>query len=91
MAYHIITTKTADKQFEKILKSAPNHAEHITAVIDKIKSLDNPFVWNCKKMQGVDNQYRWRAGEYRIIGEVIKDRLIIKLIRIANRSRAYKD
>lgn len=90
MAYSVEVSESADKEFIKIQKSSPKAAESISSLIKKLEKLENPFVFNCKKMRGFDNRYRWRAGDYRIIGEIYGSFLIIKIIKIAHRQKAYK-
>lgn len=90
MAYVVEITESASSEYAKIEKSAPKDADRITKAIEQLKILDNPLLWNCKKMRGFDNRYRWRAGDYRIIGEIYGSFLIIKIIKIAHRQKAYK-
>lgn len=45
---------------------------------------------NCKKIQGSENNWRWRVGNYRIIAEIKQDELIIQIIDISTRENAYE-
>lgn len=90
MKYTIEVSESASNEIIKIHKSAPKQADKISKIIDRLAVIDNPFLWNCKKMRGFDNRYRWRAGDYRIIGEIYGSFLIIKIIKIAHRQKAYK-
>lgn len=71
--------------------------------IDKVKQFleiylqtaENPTTLkNAKKMQGnyqkYGNIWRWRVGDYRIIGDVKNEILEIQLIEISTREEAYK-
>ena len=48
---------------------------------------------NAKKMRGYskqsDNIWRWRVGQYRIIGDVKENELLIYIIEISTRENAY--
>lgn len=92
MFYRIVIAKKAQKEFKKIKISNPNIADKITILLDSLKTTDKPHLLpNAKKLKNKTDTYRWRVGDYRIIG-VIKDKeLIIKVIKIAHRQEAYKD
>lgn len=89
--YKVNLSKQADKSLKKILKSNPFEGGKIETFIDEILSnTPNPFALpNAKKMQGADNQYRWRIGNYRIIGDVYNDILVIEIIKVSSRQDAY--
>ena len=58
---------------------------------EKLEPAENPTALsNCKKIQGTKNTWRWRIKQYRIIGEVYKNELLIKIIEISTRQDAYK-
>lgn len=61
--------------------------ERIIKTIDSLK--ENPFPNGYKKLEGVDNTYRIRSGDYRIIYTVHHNKLVIHIIRIADRKNAY--
>ena len=50
----------------------------------------NPRPPGCIKLTGVENVWRVRVGDYRILYEVFDQRLSILVIRIANRRDAYR-
>lgn len=91
MIYKVIITKKALKQLEKIENSSPKNAEKIVVLINLIKSTDEPYLkWDCKKLKAYSsNTYRWRIGDYRVIGIVKNNELIIEIIKIAHRQEAY--
>ncbi|WP_270985568.1 type II toxin-antitoxin system RelE family toxin [Campylobacter helveticus] len=57
-----------------------------------LEKVENPkFLTNAKKLQGYDKDcYRWRIENYRIIGIVEDDELLITIIKISHRQGAYK-
>ena len=85
MPYKVEITKLAIKNLSKIQQS---HAANILA---KIKTLsNNPYANNnVKKLQGYDNVFRLRVGNYRIIYELLDAVLIIKVINIDVRGNIY--
>lgn len=58
-----------------------------------IKALEemaiDPFSGDVKKMKGSDDEYRRRAGEYRIIFTVENDVLIVDVLSIGHRKNIY--
>jgi mRNA interferase RelE/StbE len=63
----------------------------ISRLISAIDSLSaNPFPSGVRKLQGADKTYRIRIGDYRIIYEVIHERIVIVIIRVRHRKDVYK-
>ena len=60
----------------------------IVKAVRKLK--DNPRPVGCKKLKGLDDTYRIRVGDYRIVYEIHDDVLIVLVIRIAHRREAYR-
>ena len=50
----------------------------------------NPRPAGCKKLAGYDNLYRLRVGDWRISYAVEEDKLIVLVVEIAPRGRAYR-
>ncbi len=89
MAYKIQLTKAAKKQLASIDRKA---ALLIARQIDALGECDDPCrLPNAKKLQGVDNGWRWRVGAYRILGTVDGRRIVIELFRIGHRRDAYRN
>lgn len=88
--YEVVLTRNAEKELLKIAKANFKIGEKIASFIEKLKSTQNPFsLPNARKMQGEENRYRWRVGDYRIVGAVKNELLVIQVIRIAHRQDAY--
>ena len=51
---------------------------------------DNPHPPGCVKLSGADDIWRVRIGDYRVLYEVQNARLVVLVIRIANRREAYR-
>jgi len=83
MSYEIIFTDTSRKQFKKFEKDIQ---ERIIKAIERIRIRPEAHI---KKLVG-DPGYRLRVGEYRIILDIEKEKLIILVIKIGHRKNIYK-
>lgn len=60
----------------------------IRAAIDLLA--DEPRPPGCVKLAGEPSAYRVRVGDYRIVYDVIDDRLVIQVVRIGHRRDIYR-
>lgn len=53
---------------------------------------DNPYsmLLQVKKLKGATDLYRFRLGDYRIVYEVQRDRIVVVIVRIAHRREVYR-
>ncbi len=51
---------------------------------------ETPRPRGCEKLQGAEDLYRIRSGNYRIIYQVTDARLLILVIRIGHRREVYR-
>ena len=59
-------------------------------VVTKIEGLSrNPRPPGCEKLSGQE-KYRLRQGDYRILYEIIDQRLLLTVVRVGNRRDAYR-
>lgn len=73
----------------KDLRALPKDVQR--RVARKIDGLaDNPRPPGVKKLEGLDNVYRLRVGDYRIIYQVQDDRVIVLVLRVRHRKDAYR-
>jgi len=86
MAYRIEFKKSAIKE----LQALPAQAKRkIFAKIDKLA--ENPFITGSKLLKGVfKNKRRIAVGNYRVIYEVFKKRLVIHIVRVRHRKDVYR-
>ena len=56
-------------------------------IIDRLASAPRPK--DVKKLQGSDDLYRVRAGDYRVIYPIQDKRLLILAVKIGHRSDVY--
>ena len=89
MPFHVEWTSRALKE----LRSIDRRQGLIVAswVNENLEGCDNPTkVGDCRKLQGVENGWRWRIGNYRILGRVCGDRLTVDIFRVGNRKSVYR-
>jgi len=84
MSYEIIFTDTSLKQFKKLEKDIQ---ERIIKALERIRIRPEAYV---KKLVG-DSGYRLRVGEYRVIMDIYKDKLVILVIKVGHRKNIYKN
>jgi mRNA interferase RelE/StbE len=82
--YRVIIRKSVKKDMKGISKK---DAQRIVAVIKALA--DDPRPTNSKKLSGQE-RYRLRQGNYRILYEIEDDRLIVCVVRVANRRDVYR-
>ena len=83
MSYEILFTDTSYKQFKALEKEIQ---ERIIYTLERIRIRPEKYV---KKLVG-DPGYRLRVGDYRVIMDIKKDKLIILVIKIGHRKNIYK-
>lgn len=96
MSYKILIEKKAEKFLKSLEKGqSREHDKIIYFLHNTLKNANNPCTLpNAKHLQGFnDNRYRWRLGDYRIIGKAQNGEFkIIQIIKISKRDdRTYKD
>ena len=76
------------KSVAKDLRVLPKR--DIRRLLDRINELANePRTAGCKKLSGKE-YYRVRQGVYRIVYEIIDDRLVVYIIKVGHRSGIYQ-
>lgn len=81
--YEIIFSEAAEKQLSKLEKEVQRR---ILAALEKIRIRPESFV---KKLVG-DPAYRLRVGDYRVIMDIDKGKLLILVIKIGHRRNIYE-
>ena len=72
MKYKIIFTVSADKQLKKLAKTAQK------LIVEKVKELNiSKPNNNVKKLVGVNDLYRLRIGDYRVIYQIRRNELLV--------------
>ncbi|SMO43350.1 type II toxin-antitoxin system RelE family toxin [Gracilimonas mengyeensis] len=85
MRWEIQIERKAQKALKKI--SEPYKSNIIEAIDELAK---NPRPSSCTKLKGVDNLWRIRISDYRVVYQIKDDRLLILIIRIGHRRDIYE-
>jgi len=81
--YQIIVSDKAKRQLEKLSSDLRNRIGH---ALEKIKIRPHNFVL---RLVG-SPYYRLRVGDYRVILDILKDKLVILVIGVGHRKNIYK-
>jgi len=84
-SYNVELTRTAEKQLRRIAKRDRNR------LVEEIRGLaDRPRPHGARKLQGYDDVYRIRVGQYRVVYEVFDDRVIVIVLKVGHRKDIYR-
>lgn len=84
MNYKIILTPKSHKQLSKLDKSAQ---QQVAKILDKLA--DNPQNQGKQLSGNLAQIWSWRTGDYRILGEIQDNELIILVVKIGHRKNVY--
>ena len=85
MSYTIEFSQKAERQFKDLPRSVQ------LKIAPKISALaETPRPRGAKKLEGQDDIYRIRAGDYRIIYQVQDKALIVLVVKIGDRKEVYR-
>lgn len=85
MAYAIQFKPAALRQFEKLSRDVQ---KRIAARIAALR--DNPFPAGCKKLSGIPDAWRMRAGDYRVVYQVQREILLVLVLTVGHRRDVYR-
>jgi len=84
-SYKIEWKRSAEKDLRKIERF------RIPPIMEAVEVLgDDPFPAGCRKLQGTEQQFRIRVGDYRVIFEVDSQRRVVSIYHIRHRKDAYR-
>ena len=83
--YEIIFTKAAEKQIKKLPR------KEISKIFERIESLaSDPKPLGVKSLKGkLAGYYRIRSGDYRVIYAVEDEKLVVLVVKVAQRKDVY--
>lgn len=85
--YHVKFTKTAQKQLSKLDKDV---LVMLKLWIDKnLENSANPRLKGKALVGNFKGYWRYRVGEYRIVADIVDNKLIIVLVSVAHRREVY--
>lgn len=83
--YKIKVAKSVEKDLQDIPKS------DLKKIIQKISSLESdPKPVGVQKLSGIDEKYRIRSGNYRIIYEINEKEKIVDVAKVGHRKDVYR-
>ena len=50
----------------------------------------NPYPKGCRKLSGTEHTYRVRAGDYRLVYQVINGQLVVEIVKVGHRKEVYR-
>jgi mRNA interferase RelE/StbE len=86
VTYEVKVTKGARKMFKKLSQELQ---DRIQPKIDELAIEPRPN--GVKKLQGEENSYRIRVGDYRVIYDIFDDILLVKIVDVGHRNKVYQD
>ena len=85
MTYEVEITPAAKRQIKKLTKSIQQ------LIVKRLEELvENPRPPGVLKMEGEENLYRVRVGDYRIIYQVQDCMLLIVVVKVGHRGNVYR-
>ena len=84
--YEIQWKDSAKKELKNLDKAIING---LLAHIDLLA--ENPRPVTSKKLQGIDNFYRIRVADYRVVYSIEDDVLVVEIIRLGHRRKIYQN
>ena len=76
------------KSVAKDLRGFPK--QDVQRILQRIRSLaSDPKPPGCERLSGLE-RYRIRQGAYRIIYEIVDDRLIVLIVKVGHRKEIYR-
>ena len=84
-AYSINWKKSAVKELQFLPRPM---ALRVASAVEALAEI--PFPSGCCKLQGSENAYRIRVGDYRVIYEVWGVQVVIDIIRVRHRRDVYR-
>ena len=83
--YTVATAQAVDQQLSRLPRSVQRR---LTEAIEGLES--NPRPHGVKKLEGHDNLWRVRVGDYRIIYTIEDGRLLVLVVKIGHRGDVYR-
>ena len=90
MPWRIEVKPTAEKHYLKLDKKA---RQRIKKALQELEKEENPlFHHNVKPLTGqLQGDYRLRVGDYRVILDIDKGKLIVIVLKVGHRKNIYKN
>jgi mRNA interferase RelE/StbE len=84
-SYRIEWRASAARELKRLDRSV------IPRIHDAVSGLASaPFPHGCCKLKGREGMFRIHVGDYRVVYEVVQDRLIVEIARVRHRKDVYE-
>ena len=83
--YELEWKRSALKELKKLPKRT---VVKLVALAESL--ITNPYPNGCRKLAGTEHTYRVRAGDYRLIYQVLNGQLIIEVVKVGHRKEVYR-
>ena len=80
--------EVAQRAVKALAKLPRQEQQRIRAAIDLLAQYPRPP--GCVALEGEEHAYRVRVGNYRILYEVLDDRLLVQVVRLGHRRDIYR-
>lgn len=84
-SYQIEWKSSAYKELQNLPRPI---IEKVVAAVADLSS--EPYPHGVKKLAGSERSYRIRIGDYRVVYEVIENKLVIEIVRVRHRKDVYR-
>lgn len=84
--FKIKITRSAQKEIRKI---SPPHINRVVLAIRKLAK--DPRSAECQKIRSVENGYRVRVGDYRVIYVIDNSEEVLVIIKVGHRRDVYRN
>lgn len=84
--WSVETTDQFDRQFAKLDRAVQRR---VLAYLDALEGLDDPRQRGRGLTAGHSGVWRYRVGDYRILAQIMDDRLVVLALEVGHRSGVY--
>ncbi|MGC9997770.1 MAG: type II toxin-antitoxin system RelE/ParE family toxin [Terriglobia bacterium] len=85
LEYSVTFARSARKELEGLDRPL---VDRIFPVIESLAQ--NPRPAKCKKLSGIQNRWRIRIGDYRVIYQISDDEKVVDIVAVRHRREAYR-
>ena len=83
--YAITFARSARKELERL------NTNVLGRIFPKIEALaQNPRPPSCRKLRGFDGLWWIRIGDYRVIYQILDDKMAVDIVAVRHRSQVYR-
>lgn len=86
MSYRILFERPAEKAFRRLPKEIQQGFAGRLAVL-----AENPCSSDSRKLAGVEDCYRIRQGDYRLVYTILREAIVVLVLRVGHRGDVYRD